>query len=198
MFKKLFPIFAVFAAFTLPAPAALAATYRVDPVHSQVQFTVDHLVVFKVSGTFDEYEGEIEADASGKTLKSAKALIKVASIDTREAKRDEHLRSADFFDAATHPLMTFVSKRIEGSGGNITVFGDLTIRGTTREVELKGRFRGTNTDPWGNVRAGFSASTVINRHDYGLKWNKALETGGVVVGDEVTINLEIQGILEKG
>lgn len=198
MLKKLFPMIAVVAAFTFTAQAAPAATYQVDPVHSQVQFTVDHLVVFKVSGTFAEYEGSIEADAAGKTLKSASAAIKVASLDTREAKRDEHLRSVDFFDAASHPTLTFVSKKVEGSGDNITVHGDLTIRGTTREVVLKGRFRGANTDPWGNVRAGFSASTVINRHDYGLTWNKALEAGGVVVGDEVTINLEIQGILNKG
>lgn len=198
MLKKLFPMIAVVAAFTLTAQTAAAATYQVDPVHSQVEFTVDHLVVFKVSGTFSEYEGKIEADAATKTLKSTSASIKVASLDTREAKRDEHLRSADFFDAASHPTLTFVSKKVEGSGDNITVRGDLTIRGTTREVVLKGRFRGANTDPWGNVRAGFSASTVINRHDYGLNWNKALETGGVVVGDEVTINLEIQGILNKG
>lgn len=198
MLKQLFPIIAVVVAFTLSAQAALAVSYQVDPVHSQVAFTVDHLVVFKVSGTFSDYEGKIEADAAGKTLQAASATIKVASLDTREAKRDEHLRSADFFDAASHPTMTFVSKKVEGSGDNITVRGDLTIRGTTREVVLKGRFRGANTDPWGNVRAGFSASTVINRRDYGLNWNKALEAGGVVVGDEVTINLEIQGVLNKG
>lgn len=176
------------------AQLASAAIYQVDPVHSQVEFTVDHLVVFKVSGAFNEYQGEIEADSATKVLKAANAEIKVASIDTREAKRDAHLRSADFFDAENHPNMTFVSKRIEGQDNDITVYGDLTIRGTTREVALKGSFRGENTDPWGNVRAGFSASTVINRHDYGLSWNKALETGGVVVGDNVTINLEIQGV----
>jgi polyisoprenoid-binding protein YceI len=180
--------------FLFSAQLALAAVYQVDPVHSQVSFTVDHLVVFKVSGAFNEYQGEIEADSDTKSLKSAKAEIKVASIDTRELKRDDHLRSADFFDAANHPNMTFVSKKIEGQGKDITVYGDLTIRGTTKEVALKGSFRGENTDPWGNVRAGFSASTVINRHDYGLSWNKALETGGFVVGDEVTINLEIQGV----
>ena len=173
---------------------ASAAIYQVDPVHSQVQFTVDHLMVFKVSGSFNEYQGEIEVDSTTKSLKSATAEIKVASINSREAKRDDHLRSADFFDAENYPAMTFVSKRIEGQGNDITVYGDLTIRGTTKEVVLKGSFRGENTDPWGNVRAGFSASTVINRHDYGLSWNKALETGGFVVGDEVAINLEIQGV----
>ncbi len=174
-----------------------ADVYQVDPVHSQLQFTVDHLMIFKVSGTFDDFQGTIEADSATGSLTSARAVIKVASIDTREPKRDDHLRSTDFFDAANHPELTFVSKKIEGSGNAITVYGDLTIRGTTREVALKGSFRGTNTDPWGNQRAGFSAGTVINRHDYGLNWNKALETGGVLVGDDVTINLEIQAIQVK-
>ena len=176
------------------AQLSSAATYQVDPVHSQVEFTVDHLVIFKVNGSFNEYQGEIEADSANKSLTSVKAEIKVASIDTREPKRDGHLLSADFFDAEDHPLMTFVSKRVEGSGDDIEVVGDLTIRGTTKEVSLKGSFRGENTDPWGNVRAGFSASTTINRHDYGLNWNKALETGGFVVGDDVTIRLEVQGV----
>lgn len=176
------------------AQVASAALYQVDPVHSQVQFTVDHLVVFKVSGSFDDYQGEIETDPATNALKSARAVIKVASIDTREAKRDDHLRSQDFFDAANHPEMTFVSKRVETAGDAIIVHGDLTIRGKTREVALEGGFRGENTDPWGNVRAGFFARTVINRHDFGLNWNKALETGGLVVGDDITISLEIQGI----
>ena len=191
MFKK---IITMTAAIIFTAQIATATTYQIDPVHSQVEFTVDHLVVFKVNGSFNEYQGEIEADSASKSLSSAKAEIKVNSIDTREPKRDGHLLSADFFDAENHPLMTFTSKRVEGSGDDIMVVGDLTIRGTTKEVALKGSFRGENTDPWGNVRAGFSASTKINRHDYGLRWNKALETGGFVVGDEVTIRLEVQGI----
>jgi len=191
MIKK---ILTISAAIIFAAQIAAATTYQIDPVHSQVEFTVDHLVVFKVNGAFNEYQGEIEADSASKSLTSTKAEIKIASIDTREPKRDGHLLSADFFDAENHPLMTFTSKRVEGSGDNITVVGDLSIRGTTKEVALKGSFRGENTDPWGNVRAGFTASTVINRHDYGLSWNKALETGGVVVGDDVTIRLEVQGI----
>ena len=191
MFKK---IITISIATIFAAQIAAAATSQIDPVHSQVEFSVDHLVVFKVNGAFNEYQGEIEADSASKSLTSTKAEIKVASIDTREPKRDGHLLSADFFDAENHPLMTFASKRVEGSGENITVVGDLTIRGTTKEVELKGSFRGENTDPWGNVRAGFSASTTINRHDYGLSWNKALETGGFVVGDDVTIRLEVQGV----
>lgn len=182
------------AATLLSVQLAAAAVYQVDPVHSQVTFSVKHLVVFKVSGSFNEYSGEIVADPASKSLSSAKAVIKIDSIDTREPKRDAHLLSADFFDGENHPEMTFVSKRVEGAGDDITVYGDLTIRGKTREVALKGNFVGENTDPWGNVRAGFSASTVINRQDYGLSWNKALETGGVVVGDDVTINLDIQAV----
>ncbi len=191
MFKKISILIAVS---LFGVQVASAATYKVDPVHSQIEFTVDHLVVFKVSGSFNEYQGEIEAEPEAKSLQSAKAEIKVGSIDTREPKRDGHLLSADFFDAENHPVMTFASKRVEGNGDNIKVVGDLTIRGTTKEVTLNGSFRGENTDPWGNARAGFSASTKINRHDYGLSWNKALETGGVVVGEDVTINLEVQGV----
>jgi len=191
MLKKfLLPV----AATLLSANVASAAAYQIDPVHSQVSFSVKHLVVFKVSGSFNEYSGEIVADPAAKSLSSANAVIKVGSIDTREPKRNAHLLSADFFDADNHPEMTFVSKRVEGSGDDITVYGDLTIRGTTKEVALKGSFVGENTDPWGNVRAGFSASTIINRQDYGLSWNQALETGGVVVGDDVTINLDVQAI----
>ena len=128
------------------AQLALAAVYQVDPVHSQVAFTVDHLVVFKVSGSFNDYQGEIEADPATKALKSTKAKIKIASIDTREPKRDDHLRSADFFDAANHPDMIFVSKKVEGRDKDITVYGDLNIRGTTKKVVLKGSFRGRVDD----------------------------------------------------
>ncbi|MDT8440469.1 MAG: YceI family protein [Desulfuromonadales bacterium] len=176
------------------AQVASAAVYKVDPVHSQIQFTVDHLMIFKVSGVFTEFQGEVEVDAANNALQSARATIEVASIDTREPKRDDHLRSADFFDVANHPTLTFVSKKVEGEGSAITVHGDLTIRGTTRPIVLTGSFRGANTDPWGNVRAGYAASGTIDRRDFGLTWNKALETGGMVVGNEVVINLEVQAI----
>ena len=178
----------------LSAHLAVAAVYQVDTAHSEVEFTVKHLVFFDVSGVFTDYQAEIVADPDGKTIQSAKAIIQVTSINTNEKKRDDHLRSPDFFDAANHPELTFVSKRVEGAGDDITLHGDLTIRGTTHEVALKGAFKGAITDPWGNQRAGFSASTVINRHDYGLKWNKALEAGGYVVGDDVTINLNIEAV----
>lgn len=176
------------------ASGVFAATYQVDPVHSEVSFTVTHLMMFKVKGTFDKYNAQLVADPATGTLSSVQATIQTASIDTREKKRDDHLRSADFFDVANHPEMTFVSRKITGNGKTITVNGDLTIRGVTKPVVLTGRYLGEVTDPWGKVRAGFEASGTINRQDFGLKWNKLLEAGGVMVGDDVQIGLDIQAI----
>ena len=183
-------------ALLLVSPAAFAATYQIDPAHTQIHFTIPHLVVFKVRGNFNDFAGTVEADAAGRTLSAASATIQVTSIDTRNQKRDDHLRSADFFDAAKYPEMTFVSKTVEGSGSNITVTGDLTIKGITKQVVLQGGFLGATTDPWGNQRAGFEAVGEINRKDFGLTWNKALETGGMVVGDELEIGLEVEAIMK--
>lgn len=176
------------------APTAFAANYKIDTAHSEVAFTVDHLMFFKVTGYFTEFDGTIVADPEKKTLSEALATIKAASIDTRIEKRDNHLRSADFFDVEKYPELTFVTKSVSGSGNNITVTGDLTMRGVTKEVVLTGAFLGTNKDAWGNQRAGFAAKGTINRKDFGLTWNKALEAGGVTVGDEVEISLQIQGV----
>ncbi|HEY5673853.1 MAG TPA: YceI family protein [Malonomonas sp.] len=184
-------------ALLLAAPAAFAASYQIDAAHTQIHFTVPHLVVFKVRGNFNDFVGTVEADAASNSLSAAEATIQVASIDTRNQKRDDHLRSADFFDAANHPEMRFVSKKVEGSGANITVTGDLTIKGITKEVVLQGAFLGAATDPWGNQRAGFEATGKINRRDFGLLWNKALETGGMVVGDEIEIGLEVESVMKK-
>jgi polyisoprenoid-binding protein YceI len=180
----------------LLAPAAFAASYQIDPAHTQIHFTVPHLVVFKVRGNFNEFAGTVEADAASNTLSGAAATIQVASIDTRNQKRDDHLRSADFFEAAKYPEISFVSKKVEGSGSNITVTGDLTIKGITKEVVLRGGFLGATTDPWGNQRAGFEATGKVNRRDFGLLWNKALETGGMVVGDEIEIGLEVEAVMK--
>ena len=176
---------------------ASAATYTVDNVHSQVQCKVAHLVIATVRGEFSDYTAKIVADPAKRTVQSVEATIKVASIDTRNQKRDDHLRSADFFDAANHPDMTFKSTKVEGKGDDITVYGDLTIRGNTKPVALKGGFAGEVKDPWGNTKAGFTGSTKINRQDYGLTWSKTLETGGLVVGDEVEIILEIEAARAK-
>ena len=191
MLKK---VLLVLALATLLPSAVFAQNYKIDPAHSQIEFTVDHLMFFKVSGFFTDFVGTIEADPANKTLNAAEATIQTTSIDTRIAKRDTHLRSADFFDAANHPELRFVSKKVEGSGHSISVTGDLTIRGVTHEVVLTGAFLGEQKDPWGNQRAGFVAKGKINRKDYGLTWNKALETGGVMVGDDVEITLQVQGI----
>jgi polyisoprenoid-binding protein YceI len=194
MFKK---ISSLIIALVFSSTAVFAATYEVDNVHSQVHFKVAHLVVATVRGEFTDYTATINADPSNRTVQNVEATIKVASIDTRNQKRDDHLRSADFFDAGNHPNMTFKSTKIEGKGDDITVYGDLTIRGNTRQVALKGDFRGEVKDPWGNTKAGFSASTTINRQDYGLTWSKTLETGGLVVGNEVEIGLEIEALRAK-
>jgi len=179
------------------AQLAMAANYTIDPVHSQVHFTVPHLVVFKVRGDFSDFAGSVDFDPASQKLKATQATVQIASLDTREAKRDEHLKSPDFFAAEQFPTMTFTSKKISGKGEQISVTGDLTIRGVTREVTLTGGYQGGNTDPWGNERIGFAAETTINRNDYGLNWNKTLETGGVLVGDDVVIGLEIQAVKNK-
>ena len=191
MLKKLLFVFALFCLF---AQHGFAASYKIDPAHSEVGFTVDHLMIFKVTGYFTDFAGTIEADPDSKTLGSVSSTIQTTSVDTRIEKRDNHLRSPDFFDVAKYPEMTFVSKKIEGNGTDIKVHGDLTIRGTTQPVVLAGAFQGQNKDAWGNVRAGFAAKATINRKDFGLTWNKLLETGGVTVGEEVEISLQIQGI----
>ena len=191
MLKKLLLIAALL---MLIAQSGFAASYKIDPAHSEVGFTVDHLMIFKVSGFFTEFAGTIEADPTTKTLSKVSATIQTTSVDTRIEKRDNHLRSPDFFDVAKYPEMTFVSKKIEGSGTGVKVHGDLTIRGTTKPIVLAGSFQGQNKDAWGNVRAGFAAKAKISREEFGLTWNKLLETGGVTVGDKVEINLQVQGI----
>ena len=183
-------------ALLLVTPAAFAANYQIDPTHTQIHFTVPHLVVFKVRGNFNDFAGTVEADAASNTLSGATATIQVTSIDTRNQKRDDHLRSADFFEAAKYPEISFVSKKVDGSGSNITVTGDLTIKGITKEVVLQGGFLGATTDPWGNQRAGFEATGKLNRRDFGLLWNKTLDTGGMVVGDEIEIGLEVEAVLK--
>ena len=176
---------------------SMAETFQVDTNHTQIHFSVQHLVVFKVRGNFTDFTGTIEADPKTRTLTAAQATIQTASIDTRNEKRDKHLRSADFFDAENYPEITFKSKKVSGSGDNITMIGDLTMKGVTREVVLKGSFLGTTTGPMGNLRAGFEASGEVNRKDFGLNWNKVTETGGVVVGDEIKIGLEVESIIKS-
>lgn len=192
MFRKL--LLTSLALLFLYSTGFAATTYVVDTPHTQIHFSVTHLMFFKVRGTFTEFSGEVDVDPAAQTLTAARATIQTASVDTREAKRDEHLRSDDFFDAENHPTITFVSKSVTGTGENIEVVGDITIRGVTKEITLQGSFVGAMIDHQGNERAGFVATGTLNRKDFGLNWNRAIETGGVVVGDTVEIGLEIAAV----
>lgn len=176
-------------------------TWTLDPAHSQVGFSVKHMMFTTVRGRFADVEGTVTFDADDPSASEVRVTIDASSIDTRVEDRDNHLRSGDFLDVENHPTITFQSRRIEGSpseaGDTFKVIGDLTIRGTSREVVLDAEFGGTGTDPWGGTRAGFSADTKIDRRDFGLTWNQALETGGVLVGHEVKIHLEVQAVQEQ-
>lgn len=166
-----------------------------DLSHSNVGFSVRHLMVSKVRGQFNAWGGTLEIDEADITRSKLDVSIETASIETRDEKRDAHLRSADFFDAENHPALTFKSTSIEKkSDDELAVHGDLTIRGTTRPVTLAVELNGEAKDPWGGTRRGFTAKTTINRKDYGLHWNAALEAGGVLVGEKVEITLEIEAI----
>lgn len=168
-------------------------TWKIDPVHSHIEFSVRHLMITTVKGRFTGVDGTVAIDEADVTDSTVDVRIDASTIDTREPQRDAHLRSADFLDVEKFPHLTFKSTRITGrKGDEFTLVGDLTIHGVTREVALSVTDEGRGKDPWGGERAGFSASTKINRKDYGLTWNQALETGGVLVGDEVKIHLELQ------
>jgi polyisoprenoid-binding protein YceI len=177
---------------TSTAPTT-ATRWTLDPGHSAVGFSVRHLMITNVRGEFEKFRGDVAYDAAHPEATRIEATIEVASINTREAKRDADLRGGLFFDVENHPQMTFVSKRARAvSDGNLEVTGDLSLRGTTREVTLSVRdVSAPQTDMRGNPRIGATASTQIKRSEFGMTWNKALETGGVVVGDVVTITLEL-------
>ncbi|HEX7117275.1 MAG TPA: YceI family protein [Longimicrobiales bacterium] len=171
------------------------STWTIDAAHTLVEFAVKHMMIATVKGRFGEVSGTIVLDEEALDRSSAEVTIVASSIDTRSADRDAHLRSADFLDVETHPTLTFRSRRVESVGeGRFRVIGDLTIRGTTREVVLDVEDQGRGKDPWGGERAAFSATTEIDRRDYGLTWNAALETGGVLVGDRVRISLEVEAV----
>ena len=176
----------------------MSTTWKIDPNHTTVSFTARHMMITKVRGRFTEVEGTIETDDADPSAASVRVAIPTESIDTGVEDRDAHLRSGDFLDVENHPVMTFESTRVEGfdtdAGTDFTVVGDLTIAGTTREVTLDATFEGGGQDPWGGERVAFSASTTIDRRDFGLTWNQALETGGVLVGHDVKIELEVQAV----
>jgi polyisoprenoid-binding protein YceI len=172
--------------------------WNLDAAHSHAEFSVRHLMISTVKGRFPEVAGKVVVDEVNPAKSQVEVTIGVASIDTREAQRDGHLKSADFFDVEKYPNITFRSTRIDGAiNGAFKVVGDLTIRDVTREVVLDVTSEGRGKDPWGGERSGYSATTKIKRGDFGLTWNMALETGGVVVGDEIKISLDVELVKQQ-
>jgi polyisoprenoid-binding protein YceI len=177
------------------APLAFAQTYTIDGSHSKAQFSVRHMMVSNVRGEFSKIKGTVSYDEKNPAATRIEATIDVASINTGEPKRDEHLKSPDFFDVAKYPTITFISKSARKTANGLAVTGDLTIHGVTKEVVLQVEGPSPEVrDPWGNLRRGATATTKINRKDFGLTWNAALETGGVVVGDEVSITIDVEAV----
>jgi polyisoprenoid-binding protein YceI len=179
--------------------AASADTWQIDPVHSTIGFTVRHMTISSVKGQFDKFAGTITADGTDPASASIDATIDTSSIDTRSADRDADLKSANFLDVAKYPTMTFKSKKIEAAGpGKFNVIGDLTLHGVTKEVTLAVEVPGAPIkDPWGNTRAGASATTTISRKDFGLVWNKMIEAGGAVVGDAISVEINVEAVKKK-
>jgi polyisoprenoid-binding protein YceI len=177
------------------APLAFAQNYTIDGSHSKAQFSVRHMMVSNVRGEFSKIKGTVSYDEKNPAATRIEATIDVASINTGEPKRDEHLKSPDFFDVAKYPTITFISKSARKTANGLAVTGDLTIHGVTKEVVLQVEGPSPEVrDPWGNLRRGATATTKINRKDFGLTWNAALETGGVVVGDEVSITIDVEAV----
>ncbi len=177
---------------TAAVTTATRSTLAIDTAHTTVEFAVKHLMISTVRGRFSDLSGTVELDDENSASSTVDVSINVASIDTRQADRDAHLRSADFFDVERFPIMRFRSTRITRDGDALRVEGDLTIRGVTRPVALRATEEGRAQDPWGGQRVGYTASTTINRRDFGLTWNQALETGGFVVGDDVKISADVE------
>ena len=175
---------------TLPA-----GTWTLDTAHSSVGFTVRHMMVSKVRGRFGDFSADI-VTAEDPLESTLTATVQMASIDTGDEGRDEHLRTNDFFDIEQFPTMTFTSTGITGSGSDYEVTGDLTIKGVTKPVTFDLEFGGVGKDPWGNTRAGFTLTGTINRKDFGMEYNAVLETGGIMIGDKVTIELDIEATLQ--
>jgi polyisoprenoid-binding protein YceI len=173
----------------------LSGTYVLDPAHTRVGFVARHAMVTKVRGQFNEFEGTAVVDGTDLTRSTVQLTIQAASIDTRNEQRDGHLRSNDFLAMEEYPQITFVSTAVETTGPtSFDVTGDLTIKGVTNSVTIPFEFEGAATDPFGNQRVGFEGSVVINRKDYGVTWNAALETGGVLVSEKITLEFEVSAI----
>ena len=174
------------------------STWTLDSTHSLVEFSTKHMMITTVKGRFTEVEGTIQVDEENPDRSTVEVTLRTPSITTGVDQRDQHLRSADFLDVEQFPTIAFRSKRVEGAyaqpGDHFRVVGDLTIRGTTREVALDATFEGTGKDPWGGERASFSAEAKVDRREFGLTWNQALETGGILVGNALKLSLEVQAV----
>lgn len=193
-----FALFLAASMFTATFLAAQTTTWTIDPNHSTAQFTVRHLAISNVSGNFTKVTGNVVLNDKDLTQSQVTATIDASSVDTRVPDRDKDLRSPNFLDVEKYPTLEFKSKRIVNSGGKLQMIGDLTLHGTTREVTLD--VDGPTpelSDPWGNVRRGFSATTTINRKDYGVVWNNTLKTGEAVVGDNVKIQIDVEIMRKK-
>lgn len=198
-FASVFLIAAALAFSVHSSSRAEVVEYIIDPDHSQVIFKVKHLGISTVTGRFDQFEGTYAFDEENLDNSKVDVVIRTSSINTNEEDRDDHLRSPDFLHVEKNPTITFKSKEVKkGDGEDFTIVGDLTINGITKEVELDAEYGGSVTDPRGNQRTAFTAETKIDRKDYGITWNKTLDAGGVVVGDDVKIILEVEGIKNKG
>jgi polyisoprenoid-binding protein YceI len=180
---------------TTTAPNTLTGSYAIDPTHSRIGFVARHAMVTKVRGSFNEFAGTGYFDAENPAASSLALTIQAASIDTRNADRDAHLRSNDFFDMENHPEIRFASTAVEQlAADSYRVTGDLTIKGVTKPVAVDFEYTGTAVDPFGNLRVGFEGSTTVNRKDWGVSWNAALEAGGVLVGEKVVLEFEVSAI----
>ena len=175
-----------------------AAEWNIDKAHSSIGFSVRHLVISSVKGSFIDYTDTVKFDGKNLADGSVEVTIKVASINTENEDRDNHLRGSEFFNVAEYPTMTFKSKKIiPGADNEFKMIGDLTMKDVTKEITLDGKFNGTIDDPWGNTRAGFSAETTINRQDFNVSWENKLKDGSLVVGNEVTILLDVELVKQK-
>jgi polyisoprenoid-binding protein YceI len=170
-------------------PQFVTGTWKLDPTHSTITFTVKHLAISKVRGSFESFDVTIVTGEDGHQVD---AVIDVASVNTNQAQRDAHLRTSDFFLVDEHPTATFHATDGTWDGDRFTLVGDLTLRGITKQIELSGELGGVTTDAYGGTRAGASATTTINRHDFGVSWNAALEAGGLTLGDDVKIDIDLQ------
>lgn len=183
---------------TLNGAPGLSGSYSIDPAHSRIGFVARHAMVTKVRGSFNEFTGTGSLDTNELQQSKLALTIQAASIDTRNSDRDAHLRGNDFFDMETYPEITFRSTRVEQlDDTNFRVTGDLTIKAVTKSVSVDFEYTGTAVDPYGNTRIGFEGATIINRKDYGVSWNAALEAGGVLVGEKVTLEFEVSAVRDN-